>query len=57
MDVLHGRQVACRGQAHIQRRQTLGAQGTQARSHGFEKRLQALQHVCGYVLPMALHKR
>jgi len=46
VDVLHGRQVSRRGQAHLQRRQTLGAQGAQACPYGFEERLQALQHVC-----------
>lgn len=49
MDVVHGRQVTCRGQAHLQWRQALGAKGAQARSHGFQERLQALQHVCGVV--------
>ena len=49
VDVLHGRQVTRRGQAHLQRRQALGAKGAQARSYGFEERLQAIQHVCGVV--------
>jgi hypothetical protein len=49
VDVLHGRQVTRRGQAHLQRRQALGAEGAQARSYGFEERLQAIQHVCGIV--------
>jgi hypothetical protein len=47
VDVLHGRQVARRGPAPLQRCQALGAQGAQARSYGLEERLQALQHVCG----------
>jgi hypothetical protein len=49
VDVVHGRQVTCRGQAHLQWRQALGAEGAQARSYGFQELLQALQHVCGFV--------
>jgi hypothetical protein len=56
LDVLHGRQVARRGQASERRRQALGAQGAQARPHSVEERLQALQHVRGMAIrPTRLH--
>lgn len=49
MDVLHGRQVARRGQAPAGPCQALGAQGAHPRSHSLEERVQALQHVCDVV--------
>ncbi|KAI0579560.1 NADH-ubiquinone oxidoreductase subunit [Pyrenophora tritici-repentis] len=46
LDVIHGGQVARRGQASAAPGARLGAKGTQADAHVEPFRIQALQHVC-----------